>query len=122
MNTNLSQKNIGIAVAAVIVIGGLLWYFFSGSSDTQAPLSGENGSPNPIETQFLTLTGELSPISFDKTIFSDPRFAALVDITMKVTPEQTGRPDPFAPVTLSAAPAIITSGQSTATGTANGGI
>lgn len=95
MPTN--AKNIGIAVAAVIVLGGVYWYFFTGGQEGTDPAIGVVGVGSPIETRFLELAGELQPVSFDTKIFSDPRFAALTDLTTPIAPETSGRTDPFAP-------------------------
>jgi hypothetical protein len=46
----------------------------------------------------VNLVGTLDPIAFDTTIFSDPRFNALVDLKTAIVDEPIGRPDPFAPI------------------------
>ena len=81
-------------IAILIAAAGAYWYFFTGTGD-QLPLSA-SGTENQAQTQFEALVSELTPISFDTKIFSDVRFNSLVDITTTITPEQTGRPDPFA--------------------------
>lgn len=89
------KPNIKILTAVTLVIAaGAYWYFFTGT-ENQAPLSAislEN------QTQFQTLVSELQPISFSTTIFSDPRFMALVDLATPIESETAGRVDPFAPV------------------------
>lgn len=91
----LSGNTIFLVVATLIVAGGIYWYFFTGSP--QAPITAV-GPSNAAQAQFETLIGELGPITFDLTILSDPRFAALVDLTTPISPEPVGRRDPFAPV------------------------
>jgi len=86
-----------LAAAALIVAGGLYWYFSSGSSGPQPTLLVTTQSGD-AETTFRSLLSELQPITFDTSIFSDPRFNVLVDITTAVSPEPAGRLDPFAPV------------------------
>jgi len=83
-----------LVVITVLVAGFAYWYFFVGTGN-QAPLS-TSGENNQAQMQFQTVLAELTPISFDTSIFSDPHFNALVDITVPVTPEPTGRTDPFA--------------------------
>lgn len=90
------QKTILITLAALVVAGGAYWYFFTGSGN-DAPLTAITGS-GVSQTRFQTLVSELQPITFDTSIFSDPRFLALVNISTDLTPESTGRLDPFAPV------------------------
>jgi hypothetical protein len=94
-----TSKNTTIIVALIIVVAGLAWYFLGsgGTGGTASPLTA-TAEPNPVETKFLTLTNELSPISFNPQIFSDARFMSLVDIHTTINPEPIGRTDPFAPL------------------------
>ena len=92
---NISAKTLIIGLVLVAVLGGAYLYFFS--SSTEAPLS-STAPATPQEQQFLDVAAQLQPISFNTAIFSDPRFASLVDLTVPVTPEAQGRPDPFAPI------------------------
>lgn len=83
-----------IILAALVVAAGAYWYFFSGSS-SESPLS-IDVPENAVQTQFRSLTSKLQPISFDTSIFLDPRFNALVDLTTPISIEPSGRSDPFA--------------------------
>ena len=85
---------IPFVIAFLIAGAGVYWYFSTGTGD-QAPLTA-SGTESQAQTQFQTLVGELSPISFSTEIFSDARFNALVDLSTPVTPESMGRLDPFA--------------------------
>jgi len=91
-----STSALPFVIALIIVVAGIYWYIFTGTGN-QAPLSA-NGSVNQAQTTFQALVNELQPISFDTSLFSDPRFNALVDFTVSVSPEVAGRPDPFAPL------------------------
>ena len=83
------------AVVIVILLAGIYWYFFAGVSAPDSALS----TSAPLGTGPLaTLTSELANVSFDTSLFSDPRFASLKDISIPVMPEPTGRTDPFAPL------------------------
>jgi flagellar basal body-associated protein FliL len=90
-----SLKTIIIGIVIVLVLGGAYLYFFS--SSVQSPVTATTPA-SADQQQFLDLAAELSPISFNTAIFSDPRFTSLVDITVPITPDQQGRPDPFAPI------------------------
>ena len=103
---NNSSAIIGLVVVVVLGLGYVL--FFSGSS--APPLSSTTIAGNAAEQKFASLVTELAPITFDTKIFSDPRFAALVDMTTPVTPEPTGRTDPFAPLGGAAASASSATG------------
>jgi hypothetical protein len=90
-----SVKNLALMALALLGLAALYWIFFSGQPT--APISA-SGPASPQETQFLSLSSELSPISFDTDIFNDPRFMGLVDLSTPVSDEAKGRVDPFAPL------------------------
>lgn len=83
-------------IAILIAAAGVYWYISTGTGN-QIPLTA-NEPVNQAQTKFQTLVSELKSISFNTTIFSDSRFNALVDFTTPVSPETTGRLDPFAPI------------------------
>lgn len=85
-----------IVICTLLVAAGAYWYFFMGSKE-QPPLTAVT-SGSATQAKFQALVAELQPISFDTRIFSDSRFMALVDLTTPITPETSGRIDPFAPV------------------------
>lgn len=91
----IPTKTLVLGIVVVLALGGAYLYFFSATTD--APLTSTQPAA-PSEQQFLDIAAELQPISFNTAIFNDPRFASLVDLTVPVTPETQGRPDPFAPI------------------------
>lgn len=95
----MKSNTTTIIILTVLIAAGGYWYFFMGSSGSQQPLtSSAPKSKNAAQTQFQALVTELSPISFNTAIFSDPKFTSLVDLATPVSPEPSGRLDPFAPV------------------------
>ena len=92
----MNSNTIMLIVAGLIVLAGVYWFFFTGTGN-QVPLTA-GASQGQAQVQFQTLAGELTPITFDTSIFSDPRFQSLADLATPITPESTGRIDPFAPV------------------------
>lgn len=86
-----------LILTTLIVAAGAYWYFFTGNDGSELSLTTEN-TQNQSQVQFQVLASLLQPISFNTSIFSDPRFIALVDLTTPITPETAGRLDPFAPV------------------------
>lgn len=89
-------NTILIIICTLVVGAGAYWYFFTGSGNEQ-PLT-EVTASSGAQAQFQSLVSQLQPITFDTSIFSDPRFMALVDLTTPIMPETAGRIDPFAPV------------------------
>ena len=91
-----SNSTIFIIITALVLAAGAYWYFFTGTGN-ESPLT-TTIKENQPQTQFKTLVSELQSISFDPGIFSNPNFTALTDLATQVTPEASGRPDPFAPI------------------------
>jgi hypothetical protein len=92
-----SNSVIFLIITALILAGGAYWYFSNQAGGNEPPLTG-NIQENQTQTQFKTLVSQLQSISFDPGIFSDPHFIALTDLATPVTPEESGRKDPFAPL------------------------
>lgn len=84
-----------LILGALVVAGGAYWYFFTGT--TEEPTITTSAIDNQAQTQFQLLVNSL-PLSFESSIFEDKRFKSLIDISTEVTPESTGRTDPFAPL------------------------
>jgi len=91
----LTLNPILTALATIVIVAGVYWYFSTGTEQPSLTV-GVGGTQSQV--RFQTLVGELSPISFNTDIFSDPRFNVLVSITVPISPEMVGRLDPFAPV------------------------
>jgi hypothetical protein len=83
-------------LAAVLLLIGGYWYFFTGTPPSEPLTASEPVSP--AEQQFIDLSGKLSSISFDTSIFSDPRLLSLTNPATPIAPENKGRKDPFAPI------------------------
>lgn len=83
-------------ILVLVFAGGAYWYF-SDREGNQPPLTAGSGE-SVAQTQFKVLVSELKDISFDTSIFSDQNFLALTDLATQVTPEPSGRLDPFAPL------------------------
>ena len=86
-----------LIVVSLLVAAGAYWYFFTGTGNLP-PLTVTSAQVSQAQTQFQMLVSQLQPISFNTDIFSDARFNALVDLTTPVSPETSGRLDPFAPL------------------------
>lgn len=87
-----------LIISGLVVAAGAYWYFFGGSGN-DLPLT-PSATPSEAQAQFETYARQL-PISLNTSIFDDPRFAVLVDITTPITPEPLGRADPLAPFSAS---------------------
>jgi len=91
-----SNSTIFIVITALALAAGAYWFFFT-EDGNDAPLTTEIGQDNRVQEQFRALVSELE-FTLDTKIFSDPKFIALTDLATQVTPEDSGRLDPFAPI------------------------
>ncbi len=90
-------KIIFAAIGVGIVLLGAYLVFFNNTADTSA-ISSAGAPASTAEVSFLNLVAQIDPLTFDTSIFSDPRFISLVDIRTAIVPEAKGRIDPFAPL------------------------
>lgn len=94
MKSNVNPTTFLIITACIVA--ATYWYFFTGK-ETEPSLT-TSIEENEAQMQFQILVSQLRPISFDTSIFSEPRFMALIDLATPVASEPTGRLDPFAPI------------------------
>lgn len=90
-----TDTQIKLGVAALIVLIGAGWYLFSSSQEPEPTIS-ETEPAKPAEALFLELKNDLR-INYDTTVFNNPRFLALKNLTVPVVPEPLGHVDPFKP-------------------------
>ena len=96
----MNQKTI---IALVIVILGIMVpaYFLLSSKpatpSSDAPVS-STVVTSDAQAQFVNLSAQLVPLTFDTSILTDPRFTSLIDLHTAILPEAIGRRDPFAPL------------------------
>lgn len=93
----LSSNTLLLIIFACIAAAAAYWYFFGAATGSDMPLTATQ-TVNPAQARFQVLVGQLQPISFNTSIFTDTRFRALVDLSTPIAPEPSGRIDPFAPV------------------------
>jgi xanthine/uracil permease len=94
---NLSKNTTTIIAILILVAGVAAYIFFFGKKPVDTVTS-SSGPTTAAETTFINLTSQIDPVSFDTSIFTDPRFMSLQDIRVTVIPEASGRKDPFAPL------------------------
>jgi len=98
----ITQHKLIVIVAVLLaLVGG--WYFLSGSpasapSLTTTPVA---GATSPADQNLVSTLLALRAVKLDGTIFSDPSFLSLKDFSTQIVPEPVGRPDPFAPLSVS---------------------
>ncbi len=110
--TFLAQhKLLAVLVVVALLIGG--WYLFSGPSAaapastlTTTQVSGADPGQQTLVATLLTLR----TVKLDGTIFNNPAFLGLKDFSTQIVPEPVGRPNPFAPLSATAAASVDTKG------------
>lgn len=84
-------------LGVVTLVGGYIMYSALKPEDyADATVTEEEAKASQAEVLFINLASQIDNITFDKAFFTDPRFAALIDIRVAVIEEEAGREDPFA--------------------------
>lgn len=87
-----------IIVGVVIVIAFIAYsYFFTAKPASVLTTSEVSGTP-PVDQDLISLLAQLKAITLDDSIFNDPTFMSLQDFSQNLTPEPSGRINPFAPL------------------------
>ncbi|HEX2792471.1 MAG TPA: hypothetical protein VHO23_02030 [Candidatus Paceibacterota bacterium] len=97
---NLKSFHFSRSIAILVALGGVILvavgYMLMGQ-DEQGTVTASDGPATASEAAFVTLAGQLDSIAFDLSVLEDSRFRSLKDIHTAITPEDSGRMDPFAP-------------------------
>lgn len=98
---NLKSFHFSRSIAILVALGGVLLvavgYMLMGQGTPEGTVTASEGPATASEAAFVTLASQLDSIAFDLSILEDPRFLSLKDIHTAITPEDSGRTDPFAP-------------------------
>lgn len=84
----------GIAIIAILILG---YFYIVGTSTTARPLT-TSSALSVSDIQIQSISSQLTSLSFDTGVFSDPRFIALKNINAPIVSEPIGRTNPFAPI------------------------
>jgi hypothetical protein len=96
---------------AIVILVFLLLYLYLPSSSPAATLI--VGSPyGSVGSSELSLLNQIRSLRIDTALFNDAAFRSLVDYSVAITPENVGRPNPFAPLPGESAPAAKTQSSS----------
>jgi hypothetical protein len=87
-------KNIVILIALLLTLVLGYYIFIQNNSD----ISNNEAVINDValeSQQFIALLNELKSIQIDSSVFSDPRFTSLRNLSMPIEPEAISRDNPF---------------------------
>ncbi|OGG57433.1 hypothetical protein A2853_03660 [Candidatus Kaiserbacteria bacterium RIFCSPHIGHO2_01_FULL_55_17] len=94
-----------IAGGALIAIG--VWWGFSAETPSDSLLTTERVEGGPADKALVDTLLQLRSVTLSGTIFSDPAFILLQDFGTQIIPEPIGRPNPFAPLGVSATSSTV---------------
>ncbi len=95
-----AHKNLLITIGVIVVLAlACYWYF---SSSYVAPVPILSGSTAGSSDTLLATLDQLESLSLNPAIFSNPSFEALSNNTVTLPVVSSGRPNPFAPLSVAA--------------------
>ncbi len=99
---NIIKHNIWLFIGSGVVVAALIWYGLSSEGGSSSLLGSSGGTGTSADSEVVSTLLQLRSITLSGAIFSDPLFASLRDFSTDIIPEPAGRPDPFAPIALTA--------------------
>lgn len=91
------KKNF-LYVVLIVAASGTALYYMTRTPSADSTITQAGTPTTHTEAMLLGFSSELESVAFDATIFSDPRFVVLQDISTNIVDESAGRRDPFAPL------------------------
>lgn len=93
----LKKYKLWIGIAAAALVGALAWNALAPFVSAPALSSGAPAGPAPGR-ELLSLLLELKALELNESLFSDPAFRSLRDMSQELAPQPAGRTNPFAPL------------------------
>ncbi len=101
INFILQHKVMMGVVGALVAI--LVWMGLSTSSTSSGSLLTTQTVDQGPDRELVSTLLALRAVKLDGSIFTDPAFVSLKDFSTAIIPEPVGRPNPFAPLSQTAA-------------------
>ncbi len=96
-NNNPKIKKIGLAIVIVLILV-LVYIFMSGGSSSSSGSLLTSTPYGAVGSAELALLNQMRSLKIDTSLFNDPAYKSLIDYSVDITPENVGRPNPFAPL------------------------
>lgn len=95
-----SGKNLLIAlvILVAIIVAGYFYATRDRSTDVLLTSVYSNTGSSTVQTNLLTVLRQLRTLRLDDAIFSDPVWLSLRDFGQTLSPQPSGRVNPFAPL------------------------
>ncbi len=89
-------KMIILSILVTVILFAIYSVYFT-NNDSSTLTQEKGGAGVTVDTELLTLVLSLKSIELDGSLFSTPEFRSLVDLGKEISPEPTGRTNPFRP-------------------------
>lgn len=93
--SNTFKKIIIPVVVVALLFAGYNFFLKGDSSDELLKVSAVS-SDDALGTEIIKAINQISTLKLDRSIFDDPIFSTLVDRSEPISPEKSGRDNPFA--------------------------
>lgn len=104
MQALFKHKILLIAIIIFLLVGAGYWSFARSTAPEEATVTKQAvsqtstpGAQDGPGKEFVSQLLAIQNISFKLDLFRDPVFIGLQDFSRELTPQETGRPNPFAP-------------------------
>lgn len=94
----MNKKNIIIIIFFIAILGFVGFYIFKGDSEDGSLVADVKITKTDDAQIIYSLLQKMSKVKLDDSIFSNQVFQGLKDNSIEVLPQETGRPNPFAPI------------------------
>ena len=94
MRTPQTISPVKVIAAVVLLVGGFVGYDLFLANKASAV----DNLPGQAPSQAATIVDKIKTITLDGSIFTNPEFTSLQDLTVPVPPEPLGKDNPFAPI------------------------
>lgn len=97
----IKQRLLWIVLAVLVLLTAGIWWY-QGRDAASLPSAQDLGDIDPRFEELLALVETLNRVTLDSSILKDTRFLTLERLPfslegVEITPEDSGRPNPFAP-------------------------
>lgn len=114
--SNTFKKIIIPVVVAALLFAGYNFFLKGDGADSLLKVSSVS-SDDALGTEIIKAINQISTLKLDRSIFDDPIFGTLVDRSEPISPEKSGRDNPFAVIGAGNSSAASTSSTSVASTT-----
>ena len=94
------HKFLSASAAGAIIIAGLYFFYPSGGGEEELLVSSgpANSASAAIGREFLSVLLDLRGLKLDTSVFDGESFRSLQDFSVELSPQPTGRKNPFLPI------------------------